>query len=438
MVVDLILARSLEDVDPDMEGLDDLIITLPDCRHVFTVETLDGHTSMNEYYKVDDEGRWIGLEAPPNDFRKPPTCPTCRTAIRSNRYGRVFKRADLDILENNVASRMSRSLSATGRKLEAIQLSTIKETLGAEAAKENLSIVKGGKNRNLHQKHQRVLLRQVRYTPLPGKALDPGNGELHGIPIPEVAPWRLAIRSLLAAYNEAAAVAGMRSAHLHAWEASFSYLYQREMDLASQAPETAPRNPHEHAMRMARLGVGQPQPRADRIFLVEAFWTTIHIHLLLADLSQGWISALTARSAYPSENRQLWDHFVSFEFRSCLQDGRSALEIAQGSESHRQVVKTSLLLMRIEMEYFRFNVEGNRSRGQLRRDDRRQQLPDRAKEKHAEAVQFSDTVRLRHLQIPRVDQTQEVQWFSTAFAEPANTIIEEWSKLERSLRMDTY
>ncbi|GJE94480.1 P-loop containing nucleoside triphosphate hydrolase protein [Phanerochaete sordida] len=435
-VVDLILARTLADVDPDMEGLDDLLITLPNCRHVFTVETLDGHASMRDYYQADDEGRWTGLEAPPNDFRKPPTCPTCRTAIRSNRYGRVFKRADLDILENNVAFRMSRSLAAIGRRLEGVQSATLKVALKAEAANDKLSIVKISKNKAAHQTNQRALLQQLRSTPLPSKALDPSNGELHGVPVPEVAPWRATVRTLLTAYHDVVAVASIRSAHVHAWEASFSYLYQREMDLAAQHPESAPRNPHEHAMRMARLGVGQPQPRADRRFLVEAFWTSIHIRLAIADLAQAWCTALTSRPSYPSDNRQRWDRFISFAFRSCLQDGRIALGIAQDSESHRQIVKTSLLLMRIDLEFFRFNVEGSRIRGQLR--DERNQLADRAKEKHEEALRSSEGVKLAHSRIQRVDQKPELEWLTATFSEPANVIIQEWQKLERSLRMQTF
>ena len=41
-IVDMILYRTLGDVDPDMETVDDMLITIPACGHVFTVETLDG------------------------------------------------------------------------------------------------------------------------------------------------------------------------------------------------------------------------------------------------------------------------------------------------------------------------------------------------------------------------------------------------------------
>jgi hypothetical protein len=110
-VVDSITCKKLEDIDLEQGTLEELLITLPNCSHVFTVKTLDGICEMQEYYRRDGpDGRWLGFKDPPTSFRKPPACPTCRQAITSPRYGRVFKRADLDILENNVASQMSQAL----------------------------------------------------------------------------------------------------------------------------------------------------------------------------------------------------------------------------------------------------------------------------------------------------------------------------------------
>ena len=83
---------------PEQGTLDERIITNPDCRHVFTVETLDGHCSMSDYYEQGTDGEWKALKLPAPGYKKPPTCPTCRTAIRTPRYGRIYKRADLDIL----------------------------------------------------------------------------------------------------------------------------------------------------------------------------------------------------------------------------------------------------------------------------------------------------------------------------------------------------
>lgn len=319
-MVDFILYRTLDDVDPDMEGLDDLLITLPDCGHVFTVETLDGHVSLSEYYRSDDDGHWIGLKTSGDGFRKPPTCPTCRIAIRANRYGRVYKRADLDILENNVASRMSQSLSAISQRLDDILPEELKTRLKAAAGSSNLSVQRAPRNTGSQQKQQSTCLKQSRSTPVPVTALDPSNDKLHCIPPPEVRAWRSVVQSLSQIYHDAVAVAATRSAHMHAWEASFAYLHREEMERAMLDPGAAPRNPHVYATRVARLGVGQPQPRADRRFHVEALWISIRIRLILAELAQTWAAALASRPSYPQENKRLWHIFISFIFRSCLHD----------------------------------------------------------------------------------------------------------------------
>ena len=65
VVVDLIMHRTMADLDFESESLDELIITLPDCGHVFTVETLDGHCGLTEYYRSDGTGKWLGLEKRP-------------------------------------------------------------------------------------------------------------------------------------------------------------------------------------------------------------------------------------------------------------------------------------------------------------------------------------------------------------------------------------
>lgn len=100
------MQRQLKEVDLESSDISERLIRLG-CGHMFTVETLDGHCKMSEYYEVDDMGQFVATKAPPISYQTPPTCPTCRGPIDALRYGRVTKRATLDILEQNVASTMS-------------------------------------------------------------------------------------------------------------------------------------------------------------------------------------------------------------------------------------------------------------------------------------------------------------------------------------------
>ena len=125
----MILQRPLEDVLPESGNIDEMVITIPACRHVFTVETLDGLTGMNDFYSRNEQDtKWKGLLVPLG-FMNPPTCPTCRSPITCPRYGRIFKRADLDILERNVAAHMSQSLDKMQQILQDIKEHTLREML---------------------------------------------------------------------------------------------------------------------------------------------------------------------------------------------------------------------------------------------------------------------------------------------------------------------
>lgn len=95
--MDFIMQTKLSEVDPHAEALDELLITL-DCKHIFTVETLDQICEMAQYYQYKDEA-YRQLSSPPPGLQKTPVCPLCREPITSMRYGRVFKRADLDLSE---------------------------------------------------------------------------------------------------------------------------------------------------------------------------------------------------------------------------------------------------------------------------------------------------------------------------------------------------
>lgn len=92
------MGKQLCDIDPHGEELDELIITLT-CGHIFTVETLDGVCELERYYTRDEDDAWASIAPPPQGLKRPPTCPHCREPIKSLRYGRVYKRADLDMSE---------------------------------------------------------------------------------------------------------------------------------------------------------------------------------------------------------------------------------------------------------------------------------------------------------------------------------------------------
>ena len=66
-IVDFIMQRRLEDIDLSSDDLSERLIVLP-CKHVFTVETLDGHCGMDKFYEIDPmTGTFLATKAPPTE-----------------------------------------------------------------------------------------------------------------------------------------------------------------------------------------------------------------------------------------------------------------------------------------------------------------------------------------------------------------------------------
>ena len=364
--MDLILYLKLNDILTDNDSLDNLLITLPECRHVFTVETLDGICDIGEYYTKDEHGHWRNLTSPHHsgERRKPPMCPTCRAAVTSPRYGRVFKSANLDILERNVISHMSSRMNRVQRSWSQIVKAEMEHAI-AEQAK----LVKPGpvtsdaKVKSSRKRERKAILNQKESRPVPTNAIIP-NVKLFSISPLVARVWNNIVRDLTKIYKDAADICDIRSAHTNAWEAAFSFLYEQEMDKAVSDPA---RCPQEDVMHIARMEVGIPQPRADKRFHVEAIWATLQIRFTLVELTQAWSMAVKdlEDSIYPRSERQEWGNYTIFLLESCEKDVEIAYEIAGASDSRRQMTKTRLLSLRVQLEKCRFNTEMSKQFGLL-------------------------------------------------------------------------
>lgn len=298
-VADFILQRPLCQLSPSNGSIEDMTITLKDCGHTFTVETLDGHCQMGDYYAQDEEGHWLYLKDPPLGYKKPPSCPTCRSPITSPRYGRVLKRAHLDILEMNVATNSGRVLNQARQQFNSVDTTVLDSTMQAAISSIKLGKVdiskKSWKKRNTKQKG---ILNETRPCPVAWSNIDPGLVDVHGVSVEEAAVWRRVTKSLQDVYAKAFTIANTRSAHTNAWEAAFSFLYREEMDRSERDLTTAPRKPEEHAMRMAKMKIGQPKPLADLRFCVEAFWLSLSVRFIINNITKCWLNLVHSRPGF--------------------------------------------------------------------------------------------------------------------------------------------
>jgi hypothetical protein len=438
-VVDFILYRTLDDLDPDQGTLDELTITLA-CKHTFTVETLDGHCQLADYYSKDaGTDKWDALLAPSSEFRKPPVCPTCRAQITALRYGRAVKRANLDILETNVASRMVRSLNVLHTTLEQVDkpamLSSLIQYAGGamdEPETPSDAVI------SARARQREKVLATARAGLLPDSFFDPSNKQLHGALKSDAKAWRQATTPLFRAYTQAVRVTTSRSSHIHAWESAFSNIFNHAMDqlvLYQTNDADVAAAPTEFALRFAHQAVGQPKPAADSRYRVRAICTSISIRLALADIAYALLEALGRRPQRPAEQCRMWAAYATFVLRTCTQDTDAARTLARGTASHRQAAEVVPLAMQAELRMFSLSLLVARQQGRFLTD--RDELLTQARMMQTAAARvLQDTVRLHRA--ARGQAVDEEEWLDEHVLLPVRAVSDEWTTLERSISMDTF
>ncbi|THU97835.1 P-loop containing nucleoside triphosphate hydrolase protein [Dendrothele bispora CBS 962.96] len=440
-VVDLILYLTLSDVCVEEETLDNLLITLPACGHVFTVETLDGICGMKDYYTSrDQDGRqiWSGLKSPDSsEIAVPPACPTCRSAITCPRYGRIYKRANLDILERNVISNMTQRLDGIQTDFNNLSRPTIEAILATHAEKAVFDSNPADEKKKREMTRKRALiLKDQMDQPVAIVNLVPSNKKLFHIPNDVSTKWNLALARLTNIYTRAVETAKIRGPHIAAWEGSFSCLFEQEMAVYQSNYSRLPDHPEENAMRVAKLRVGQPQPQADRRFLVEAIWITLQIRFLMVSLANSFRNAALNRGEQnPFLEQRQWASYTKFILDSCVMDAEKAVTIAQSSGARRQVTSSKLLCMRANLELFRFNVDMTHAVGGLRNIESRQKLVDQATTEAQSLKEEIISVNREHLQKLPNDRSE---WMKNNFNDAAILILDEWKAIASSLRNETF
>jgi hypothetical protein len=89
----MIINSTFSEVDWEVERM--IVLT---CGHVYTMETMDMHMEMKDYYGGSVEGGWTSVKILPTSSINMKTCPACRTPIKNvRRYGRIINKYTLDI-----------------------------------------------------------------------------------------------------------------------------------------------------------------------------------------------------------------------------------------------------------------------------------------------------------------------------------------------------
>ena len=441
-IVDLITQRPISDIDTTSDDVSERLIAL-ECGHIFTVETLDRHCSMSEYYEVDPmTGHYLAMKAPPVKFQTPPACPTCRGPITSPRYGRVTKRANLDILERNVARNMSKLLEEHGPSLEAIV-----EGLEAseDAAKE---IVRGddfaseGDFAQICERRKRLFGKPKE--PLPVSMLRELK-KLHGFSQKETTAWNKIAMEINRVYGSIVGVASARSAHAKAYEAAMATLFKLEMEAVARHPSKTRKTRHEAVLAIVNAKIGQPPHRADRKYRIEAFLLSIELRLMLAQIASARVAELPLTSDKPDHPRyrQIWATFVGFLYDSCIEDCTKATSLARSCSAFRQEARVGMVRLRCNFEKVQFDVLEQHRKIRISDESKEDQLSTRVSlgtliaRRRAMAQEALSQVRTKYFQDRPVnsqkEMSEEILWFGENCSTRAEEIFYAYNDLREQI-----
>ena len=448
-IVDFILQRTISEIDTTSDDVSEKLIAL-ECGHIFTVETLDGHCERSQYYDTDPlTGRYLGMKAPPIKYQTPPACPTCRGPITSPRYGRITKRANLDILEQNVASNMSKRLERHGPALESI-------TAGLEASETAVKAIVGGADLVSEEDFAQICEKRKNSFGQPDKPL-PVNmlrelSQCHGFSNKEADAWKKIAKDINRVYGAIADVASSRSAHVKAYEAAVTTLFKLEMEAVALDPSKIDgKTQHEAAFAAVNAKIGQPPHKADRKYHIEAFLLTIELRLMLARIASARVSEfpLTPKEPDHPRHREIWSTFVGFLYDSCIEDCAKAVSLAQSCSALRQEARVVTVNLRCAFEKVQFEALERRRKiptsfesgdPQLRA---RERLGKFVLEKKTEARRALMQARTRYFQNRPVNSLAQMDeedvWFEENCASMAEKVIAAYEDLRvKALKMEVF
>lgn len=365
-VVDFYEYKSLADImttEPETR-----LITLP-CKHIFTIDSLDGSVGMSNWYDQDQTGEWVGIKEPKRGFVKRPMCPTCRGPVTARRYNRITKRALIDIQEQHSIEDISLQIASLRQAVSAVNAENL--VIAADRQVTKLSV---GKKVTMADSR----LGSAFYThPSEIHCFDPtmffeSVGEWFGLSPNIAGAWRRAVEHPFKVYHKLARmVNNERLPHVQAYESAISKIYHEEMDLA--ASSRIARDPSAAALLSAKRRVGAPFPQGEARFKIEALLDSIKLRLKLVPTAKRFslffrptisVSAFGVMSKPQRveviNKDNVANHFARLTWAilsSCRRDVLVALNLCDTAETRRLELTAVVLSLQVDFDFERFGAE---------------------------------------------------------------------------------
>jgi len=428
-VVDLITSNTIADLDLDSDELDSILIRLA-CGHIFTVGTLDGICKLRRFYSSTSDGRWTGLSPPAGSAAIPPTCPTCRGSITARRYGRVYKRANLDMLERTVATKLSRELKGLGSRAAELLVWSLRDEYSEVAIPGKGEPCSPEKRQNLEDIRKRDSMKEL---PLNHDCL--WSLEMHGITEEESQTWGGLLKPLLQLYKAVIGVAATQSPHVTAYEAAISVLWDQEITALITIPQPTS-SPEDTALQLAKRLVGTGPPFADKRFRVEAIWLSVELRYVLGGIALCRLRRVRSVARCNKDQRVLgWAAFTGFIFESCVKDTYLARKITVDCGATVQSLKAAAKCCRAVLEHAKAACSVASLTGYFLEE--RNHWKSEAERLRAQAVSFAIDEQYAFL-ARRGWQTLELDLVEDKLSKPVNLLLGQWDELINGLSSATF
>nr|VWO97719.1 Transcriptional repressor TUP1 [Ganoderma boninense] len=398
-LVDLMMPLRLSGIDSrSTDSVRNRLITLA-CGHTFTVQTLDRHCGMQEYYDVDPTGRFIGLKLPSVDFQRSPTCPTCRGPITALRYGRITKRAAMDILEQNVARAASVAIDEL-----TVSVSSYSSKLSDYQAQAREIVAET----TINPKANTLAKPSVQFTqsgPLPAEnAFTLGAMQkVHGFAVEEARAWRQIVKDIVNTYRAVVKVANVRGPHVETYEAAVSTLKDEDRVRATDA------------------SAGTVSEIVERKSRVEGL-------------------SKTSNAPDTARHHALWTSFVSFLYDSCVADAKKAAALAKGCPTPRHATRAAIYEVQFAFDAFRWKTMCERaelSRAGALDAAARERLQRKAADYKLDLARRSQQLEKSHMgsqpSQTMVSSREERRWMEENCGAKVAAVVRECIKLEAEL-----
>jgi hypothetical protein len=262
------------------------------------------------------------------------------------------------------------------------------------------------------------------------KALEPGAGlgAIHGpilgdkmsticaVPTKVAKEWTKLVLPLIRLYQEAQNVIQAQTAHVAAYHASLSMLYEQELQRAIEGPRP-PREPEIYAMRNATAKIGMSAPKADTRFKVEAVWLSINIRFLIGTIAEKLYDKLPKTTEAHHAYGEVWSQYITFVYNSCQRDAEQALATASQSEAYRQILVSRLLSLQAQWHTIQHSVVFRQSHQDGINLDERKALADsieqellRSKQQATAAATYARTKLTRDVISDTFERPLEKYW----------------------------